>query len=493
MSVPERKFEHRWSPIEDLPGDWKPLASTDLPALSRVWAEQKDALGKSGALTEFKEKLAREWAVETGLIERLYSFEHGVTITLIEQGIDAALIPHAPGQDPERVRRMILDQRGALDQLFVFVEGARRLGTSYIKELHALITRHQDTTLKIDSLGNAVEAALLKGAYKTQPNSPQLPDGSIHEYCPPEHVDAEMEKLVALHEDHEQRKVPPEVEAAWLHHRFTQIHPFEDGNGRIARILGSLVLIKAGWMPLVVTSAMSADYRSALLAADRGNLKPLVGLFTRAIRDRFVRALGIAGTVLQHESVKDVVGSIRAALERRAAEQRKAWDRAKQTAKRLRKRALEVLERLEKQLATELKRSPIRVRTHVRAGPEKQGEDLWYFAQLVSVARQLGYYANLKDHHEWCVMGLDAGGYSEILVSFHTPGFEFRGLIACTVCFYRKERSEEGVRQPVDVATAADELFQVNYVEDPDAAEARFNAWLDAALVRALEMWRRTL
>lgn len=48
-------------------------------------------------------------------------------------------------------------------------------------------------------------------------------------------------------------EVSPEVEAAWLHHRFTQIHPFQDGNGRIARLLASLVFIKAGWFPLVVT------------------------------------------------------------------------------------------------------------------------------------------------------------------------------------------------------------------------------------------------
>jgi len=27
-----------------------------------------------------------------------------------------------------------------------------------------------------------------------------------------------------------QEQCPPEIEAAWLHHRFTQIHPFQDGN-----------------------------------------------------------------------------------------------------------------------------------------------------------------------------------------------------------------------------------------------------------------------
>jgi Fic family protein len=48
------------------------------------------------------------------------------------------------------------------------------------------------------------------------------------------HVAAEMDKLVELHREHRAAGVAPEVESAWLHHRFTQIHPFQDGNGRVA-------------------------------------------------------------------------------------------------------------------------------------------------------------------------------------------------------------------------------------------------------------------
>ena len=57
------------------------------------------------------------------------------------------------------------------------------------------------------------------------------------------------------------RGVPVEVEAAWLHHRFTQIHPYQDGNGRVARALASLLFIKAGWFPVVVTRDDSAVHR----------------------------------------------------------------------------------------------------------------------------------------------------------------------------------------------------------------------------------------
>jgi Fic family protein len=61
-----------------------------------------------------------------------------------------------------------------------------------------------------------------------------------------------MDELIRLHSEHAAGGVPPEVEAAWLHHRFAQIHPFSDGNGRVARAIASLVFIKAGWFLLIV-------------------------------------------------------------------------------------------------------------------------------------------------------------------------------------------------------------------------------------------------
>ena len=186
---------------------------------------------------------------ETGLIERLYTFDRGITQLLIEHGIQAHLIPHEHVANPDVVVAMITDHEAAVDGLFDFVKGERSLSTSYIKELHALITRHQETVESIDSLGRQTTVPLRRGAYKVLPNNPRRLDGTIHEYCPPERVDSEMERLISMH--HQRSDVAPEVEAAWLHHRFTQIHPFQDGNGRVARSLATLLFIKAGWFPLL--------------------------------------------------------------------------------------------------------------------------------------------------------------------------------------------------------------------------------------------------
>ncbi|MBI3903469.1 MAG: hypothetical protein HY306_11125 [Nitrosomonadales bacterium] len=50
----------------------------ELRALSSVWLEKKSQLEGNGAFIEFVKKLQREWAIETGIIERLYSWDREV-------------------------------------------------------------------------------------------------------------------------------------------------------------------------------------------------------------------------------------------------------------------------------------------------------------------------------------------------------------------------------------------------------------------------------
>ena len=72
--------------IAEFPDNIDELAMPELAALSKVWLERKAELEKGGAYQEFLKKLQREWAIETGIIERLYGWDRGVTEVLIEQG-----------------------------------------------------------------------------------------------------------------------------------------------------------------------------------------------------------------------------------------------------------------------------------------------------------------------------------------------------------------------------------------------------------------------
>src|ERR1700690_3307107 len=129
---------YKWRPIADLGDDPKSFTDGELGSLKRVWANQKNEMIEFGTLDEFDKRLRREWAIETGIIEGVYTLDRGITRTLIEKGIDAALIPHSVANpDPERIARMIQDHYDALDGMFDLVGGQRQLSTSYVKELHA--------------------------------------------------------------------------------------------------------------------------------------------------------------------------------------------------------------------------------------------------------------------------------------------------------------------------------------------------------------------
>lgn len=494
--------DYRWRPIEDYEVGPQSLARPELRQLSEIWDEQRRALQGSQGLKTFNERLRREWSVETGLIERIYTLDRGVTEVLIERGLEEALIPRdASGQDPARVAAILRDHNASIDFLFDVVKGQRSLTTGFIKELHALLTRNQPISAAVDTLGRKVEVPLIRGAYKTLPDNPSRLDGVIHEYCPPEHVAAEMERLLALHAEH--HDVAAEVEASWLHHRFTQIHPFQDGNGRVARALATLVFVRSGWFPLVVrdVSDERARYMDALEAADHGDLAPLVAVMAAAQRRAFVQALGISSQVLKHQRVDQVIAAARKQLEGREAARRQEWEKAKTTAAHLEEQAKRRLEAVADALRKETRavRGDLRFKVDSSRDakpdlrPDTPEPRDWFRHQIVQTAKALGYYCNLSEYREWVRLSLRAESQAEILLSFHGTGHEYRGVLAVSACFFRREQTESGDREITGLTPLMSEIFQINYAEPQSDVSARLSDCLEHVLVRGLETWRQGL
>lgn len=70
---------HRWHPIRDYQVDPAALVQSELTPLTALWREQRAQIEASGALRRFNEQLGREWAIETGLIERVCEFGVGAS------------------------------------------------------------------------------------------------------------------------------------------------------------------------------------------------------------------------------------------------------------------------------------------------------------------------------------------------------------------------------------------------------------------------------
>ena len=165
---------HRWRPIENLPEDWERLTDTDLQRLSEYWDENREETGRARGRRDFNERLKREWAIETGLIERIYTLDRGTTEVLLERGLRENLIPaSATNRDPALVIDILHDHAEALDGLFDFVKGDRELSTSFVKELHSVLLAHQDTASARNTFGRRVEMPLQKGDYKKASKQPR--------------------------------------------------------------------------------------------------------------------------------------------------------------------------------------------------------------------------------------------------------------------------------------------------------------------------------
>ncbi len=483
-----------WKRISALPEDVSAVAHSELRSLASVWLEQKDGLTSSGALDNFNEQLKRQWSIETGIIERVYTLDRGITQLLIEKGIDSSLIPSsATDQNPELVAAMIRDHQDAVEGIFAAVKGQRPLSTSYIRELHAVLTRHQETATAVDTLGRTVQVPLIRGEYKKQPNNPTRPNGAVHEYCPPEQVSSEMDRLVELHAKHLANGVLPEVQAAWLHHAFTQIHPFQDGNGRVARSLASMVLIKADWFPLTITEDDRGRYLEALEAADYGDFRKFVSFTASILKRTFVTALSIAGHVQRRQQVDHVITAARNVFEKRRQALYQKWEKAKDTAAKLQSLAVEHLDQVQQKLTQEIGVFSTEFAFWVDKEPDLGSRAHYFRHQIIETARELHYFANIGEYHAWARLVLRTKEQAEVLISFHGIGHEYRGLLAVTMCFYRREETEEKERQLGKIFSVSDEIFQINYQEDPQEVQDRFGEWLDQGLVKALEIWRAGL
>ena len=479
-----------WRPVADYEVDPSALADKELRALSSVWIERRDMLRESDSVAQFTVRLKREWAIETGLIERLYTLDRGITELMIEHGVNATLIPHNAGGNPTHIAAMIGDQQDAIESVFAFVSGDRQLSTSYVKELHGVFTRNQEFTEGRDQFGRRTQVPLLHGDYKKLPNNPTRPDGSVHVYCPPEHVASEMDQLVGMHLAHD--GIAPEVEAAWLHHRFTQIHPFQDGNGRVARALATLVLVKANWLPLVVRDSGRKNYIDALESADSGDLEPLVALFSSLQKAEFIRAIGIARETERAARVDARIASIKQRLVQRRDSLMQEWVAAVSTAGRLHEIAAQRLG----EIAVSLQDAALshdEFAFFVDADENDGSRSHYFHRQIVSTAKVLGYYANTRHYRSWARLVARDGNQGNILVSFHCIGHDFQGVLACSGTWFVRAPTDDSSHETGGETALSDSVFQINYKEAPEDVEIRFRDWLERVIERGLALWEASL
>ena len=143
------------------------------------------------------------------------------------------------------------------------------LTQNFIRTLHKTLLREDYTVYRNLPGGMQTSYTIHAGQYKTRPNSVITRYGDRFDYASPEETPALMTDLINWYNSEEElgRLSPVEV-AALFHYRYIRIHPFEDGNGRIARLLVNYILSRHGLPMIVVRSRKKQEYLEALHQAD---------------------------------------------------------------------------------------------------------------------------------------------------------------------------------------------------------------------------------
>lgn len=472
------------------------FSSSELKTLSELWNSKKEQLKDSDEYSLFLKKMQREWAIETGIIERLYTWDRGITESLIEHGVDAAQISHKSGmnrKDADNISNIITDQQQTIEGLFDFVKGNQPFSEHFIRAMHEQFVAHQDTVEAKTLEGKIITVPLLKGRYKKHPNNPKKSDGKIHLYCPPEFVTDEMERLIKLYDEYDQSNTAPEILSAWLHHSFTQIHPFQDGNGRIARSIASLVFLKAGLFPLVIRESDRETYLNALGEADNGNLGNLVKLFAKRQKDCILSALNTQQQVEKSRFAKQIFTNGLKLLQAKHSKQKKEIAKVHVLANTLQKALIKKLKKHAQNFDGDLKSNNHQYGA-VATQAQNDAERNYYFRnEIIKIANKHDYYADTKHYKSWSRLIINTDNIFEIIFSIHGFGHSDNGVMAVSGFTFEKNISEDEIPGAINTKSAQQDIFVFNYLEEEAQVMERFEEWFEESFVIALAEWQQTI
>lgn len=150
--------------------------------------------------------------------------------------------------------------------------------------------------------GQPTRRQIQVGKYKQYPNSVRLENGEIFEYASPEETPILMGELMAWYQaETEKRTSHALLLAAMMHYKFVRIHPFDDGNGRVSRLLMNYVLFRHGFPPVIIKSTDKANYLRALNLADTGDTEA----FVRYIGEQLVWSLELCIKAAKGENLEE--------------------------------------------------------------------------------------------------------------------------------------------------------------------------------------------
>ena len=215
------------------------------------------------------QKLRLDWNYHSNAIEG-NRLSYGETVAFLMEGITAKGKPLKDHLD-------IRGHNEAINFLLSIVKDTRPISEVEIRALHKMILVEPYDVPAQTAEGVSTRKRISIGEYKSSANHVKTATGEIHYYAAPEDTPAKMQELMDWYgEVSNDKDIHPIVVAALFHHKFVAIHPFDDGNGRLSRILMNLILMQKNYPPVVIKMDDRQNYYSLLSRADNGDLWPFI-------------------------------------------------------------------------------------------------------------------------------------------------------------------------------------------------------------------------
>ncbi len=224
---------------------------------------------KPEAEARIMQKFRLDWNYHSNNIEG-NSLTYGETKAFILFGITA-------GKKPFKDYLEIKGHNEAINWVLSLVKGETELTEVFIRELHTLLLKESSESFALTPDGKPTTKKIEVGKYKTLPNHVLTATGEMFYFASPEETPAKMHELINWYRDEREKPdVNPIILATLFHYRFIRIHPFDDGNGRTARILMNFILMQNGFPPVIIKTEDKENYYGVLRLADVGELEPFI-------------------------------------------------------------------------------------------------------------------------------------------------------------------------------------------------------------------------
>ena len=103
--------------------------------------------------------------------------------------------------------------------------------------------------------------------------------------------------------------------------------------------------------------------------------------------------------------------------------------------------------------------------------------DFWFKSQIIAIARQLQYYADTGTYRAWIRLKIWETRQVDLVVSFHSLGYNFSGVLAVSAFIEYRQHNEGGDISVEGPYKLSDEVLQFAYTESEEKVIERFSLW----------------